>query len=91
MERRLTDKKNNKRTQEQHEQEAQLLLGDRATRQHAKDSSNGRGNENLGCNDLQMYFKVIKSGTNRKLVYAFLLVVYSNFCRITHRLLRNLM
>jgi len=26
-----------------------------------------------------MYFKVIKSGTNRKLVYDFLLVVYSNF------------
>jgi len=35
-------------------------------------------------NDLQMNFKVIKSGTNRKLVYDFLLVVYSNFCRITH-------
>jgi len=32
-----------------------------------------------------MYFKVIKSGTNRKLVYDFLLVVYSNICRITHR------
>ena len=31
------------------------------------------------------YFKVIKSGTHRKLVYDFLLVVYSNFCRITHR------
>jgi len=31
------------------------------------------------------YFKVIKSGNNRKLVYDFLLVVYSNFCRITHR------
>jgi len=29
-------------------QEAQLLLGDRATRKHAKDSSNGRGNDNLG-------------------------------------------
>ena len=28
-----------------------------------------------------MYFKVIKSGTNRKLVYDFILVVYSNFCR----------
>jgi len=26
-----------------------------------------------------MYFKVIKSGTNWKLVYDFLLVVYSNF------------
>ena len=66
-------------------QEAQLLLGDRATRKHAKDSWNGRRNNNLGWNDLQMYFKVIKSGTNRKLVYDFLLVVYSNFCRITHR------
>jgi len=31
------------------------------------------------------YFNVIKSGTNRKLVYDFLLVVYCNFCRITHR------
>ena len=31
------------------------------------------------------YFKVIKSGTNRKLVYDFLLIVCSNFCRITHR------
>jgi len=30
-----------------------------------------------------MYFRVIKSGTNRKLVYDFLLVVYSNFYRIT--------
>jgi len=35
-------------------------------------------------NDRQMYFKVINSGTNRKLMYDFLLVVYSNFCRITH-------
>ena len=51
----------------------------------AKDCWNGRGNDNLGWNDLQMYFKVIKSWTNRKLVYDFLLVVYSNFCRITHR------
>jgi len=65
-------------------QEAQLLLGDRATRKHAKDCRNGRGNDNLGWNDLQTYFKVIKNGTNRKLVYDFLLVVYSNFCRITH-------
>jgi len=32
-----------------------------------------------------MYFKVIKSGTNRKLVYDFLFVFYSNFCPITHR------
>jgi len=30
-----------------------------------------------------MYFKVIKSGANRKLMYDFLLVVYSNFCRIS--------
>jgi len=66
-------------------QEAQLLLGDRATRKHAKDCWNGRGNDNLGWNDLQMYFKVIKSDTSWKLVYDFLLVVYSNFCRITHR------
>ena len=44
----------------------------------------------LRLNDLQMYFKVIKSGTNRKLVYDFLLVVYSNFCSITP-FLRNLM
>jgi len=29
-------------------QEAQLLLGDRAMRKHAKDSWNGRGNDNLG-------------------------------------------
>ena len=57
-----------------------------------KDSWNGRGNDNLGWNDLQMYFKVIKSGTNRKLVYDFLLVVYSNFSHITHRFFfRNLM
>ena len=42
---------------------------------------NGRRNDNLGWNDLQMYFKVIKSGTNRKLVYDFLLVLCSNFCR----------
>ena len=65
------------------QQETQLLLGDRATRKHAKDCWNGRGNHNQGWNDLQMYFKVIKSGTNRKLVYDFLLVVYRNFCHIT--------
>jgi len=64
-------------------QEAQLLLGDRATRKHTKDCWNARGNDNLGWNDLQMYFKVIKCGTNRKLVYDSLLVVYSNSCRIT--------
>ena len=56
-------------------QEAQLLLGDRAPRKHAKDCWNGRGNDNQGWNDLQVYFKVIKSGTNRMLVYDFLLVV----------------
>jgi len=66
-------------------QQAQLLLADRATRKHAKDCWNGRGNDSLGWNGLQMYFKVIRSGNNRKLVYDFLLVVYSNFCRITHR------
>jgi len=32
-----------------------------------------------------MYFKIIERGTNRKLVYDFLLVVYSNFCHIMHR------
>jgi len=67
-------------------QEAQLLLGDRATRKPAKDCWNGRGNDNLGWNDLQMYFKVVKSGNNRKLVYDFLLTLCSNFCSITHRL-----
>ena len=76
---------------QQYRQEAQLLLGDRATRKHAKDCWNERGNDNLDWNDLQMYFKVIKSGTTRKLVYDFLLVVYSNFCRITHCFFRNLM
>ena len=29
-------------------QEAQLLLGDRAMRKHAKDCRNGPGNDNLG-------------------------------------------
>jgi len=38
-----------------------------------------------GWNDLQMSSKVIERGTNRKLVYELLLLVYSNFCRITHR------
>jgi len=46
----------------------------------------GRGNDNIYWNDVQMSLKVTKSGTNRKLVYDFLLVVHSNFCRITHRL-----
>ena len=46
-----------------------------------------------GWNDLQMYLKVIKSGTNRKLVYDFLLVLYSNVCRISYNapFTRNLM
>jgi len=69
----------------QPKQEAQLLLGNRATRKHAKGCWNGHGNDILCWNDLQMYFKVIKSGTNRKQVYDFLLVDYSNFCRITYR------
>jgi len=43
----------------------------------------GRGNDNLDWNDLQMSLKVIKSGTNQKLVYDFLLVIYSNFCRLS--------
>jgi len=68
----------------QEEQETQLLLWDSAMRKHAKDCWNWRGNDNLEWNDLQMYLKVIKSGTTRKLVYDFLLVIYSNFCRITH-------
>ena len=34
-----------------------------------------------------MSFKFIERGTNRKLVYELLLMVYSNFCRITHRFL----
>jgi len=40
-------------------QEAQLLLGDRATRKHAKDSWNGRGNDNLGW----MTFKCTSSSS----------------------------
>ena len=32
-----------------------------------------------------MSFKVIERGTNQRLVYELLLVVYSNFRRITHR------
>jgi len=39
----------------------------------------------VGGNDLQMSFEVIERGTNRKLVYELLLVVYSNYRRITHR------
>jgi len=40
--------------------------------------------------NLQMSFKVINSGTNRNLVYDFLLMVYSNFCHITHRFLKKI-
>ena len=39
----------------------------------------GYNYKNLNWNDFQMSFKVIKSGTNQKLVYELLLVVYSNF------------
>jgi len=74
----LFDKLSNKLTQE-----AQLLLRDRATRKHAKDSWNGRWNDTKAEWPSNV-LKVIKSGTNRKLAYDFLLVVYSNFCRITH-------
>jgi len=42
--------------------------------------------DNLGRNNLQMYFKVIKSGSNRKLAYDFLLVLCRHFCHIAHRL-----
>jgi len=42
-------------------------------------------NDNIGWNDLQMSFKIIARGTNRKLVCELLLVVYSNFRRITYR------
>ena len=38
----------------------------------------------------QMYFKIIKSGTDRKLVYDFLLVVYSNFSWTPIVFFRNL-
>ena len=41
--------------------------------------------EMITYREMTFKFKVIKSGTNRKLVYDFLLVVYSNFYRITHR------
>jgi len=46
----------------------------------------GRGNGNIGWNDLQMSFKVIERGrpTNRKFEYELLLVVYSNFRRVAH-------
>ena len=51
---------------------------------------NGSENYNLGWSDLQMYFKVIKSGTNRKLIWPNICmistVLYCNFCRITQRL-----
>ena len=43
-----------------YKQEAQLLLGDRATRKHAKDSWNGRGNDILGW----MTFKCTSMSSN---------------------------
>jgi len=49
-----------------------------------------RRTDNPDWNDLKMYSKVLAiwalKGTKRKLVYDFLLVLCSNFCRITHRL-----
>jgi len=47
----------------------------------------GRGNGNICWSDLQISFKVIEHGrpTDRKLEYGLLLVVYSNFRRITYR------
>jgi len=68
----------------------QLLLRDRATRNPASFWDTAGGNDNLDWNEPQMSFKVIKSGTNRKLVHDFLLSLYSNFCRIT-LFTRNLM
>ena len=72
-------------------QEAQLLLGDLATRKPAKDCWNHWN----GVNILYIWTSKwqTKSGTNRKLVYDFLLVLCSHFCRITHRapFTRNLM
>ena len=64
-------------------QEAQLLLGDRATRKHAKDSWNGHGNDNPGW----MTFKYTSRSSKEAPIesYDFPLVVYSNFCCITHR------
>jgi len=44
---------------------------------------------NIDRNDLQMSFMVIKSGTNRKLVYYFLLVVYSCHAPFTSNLMWN--
>ena len=65
-------------------QEAQLLLRDRATQKPASYWDTGRGNDNLDWNDLQVSFEVIKSVTNRKLVYDFPLVLCNNFCRINY-------
>jgi len=51
------------------------MLRDRATRKPAKDCWNSM----YQWHDLHMSSKVIKSGTNRKLVYDFLLALCSNF------------
>jgi len=46
----------------------------------------GRGNDNIGWNDLQMSFKVIECGTNPiKRSYMNCYKWYSNFRRVTHR------
>ena len=58
------------------------MLRDRAAWKAASFWDAGRENDSLNWNDLQMSFKVIKSGTSRKLAYDFLLV-YSNFRLIT--------
>jgi len=42
------------------------------------------GNGNLHWNDFQILDKVIESGNIRKIMYDFILVVYSNFCPIMH-------
>jgi len=62
-------------------EQAQLLPGDRATRRRAKeDCWNERRNDKTrlkAWNDLQMYFSVVKSVTNRKLYSVWLpIVVY---------------
>jgi len=47
------------------------------------------GNDNLGSSDLQMYFNVIKSGSNRKIVNDFILVVYSNTFAVSRTVLEK--
>ena len=62
------------------EQEAQLP-GRPCDAKACQGLRNGRRNETYRLKwPSNVYFKVIKSGNNRKLVCDFLLVVYSNFC-----------